>query len=177
MSTGFNRVKIIKKQLMFLSRDLLENINVDIERFNREYPENVEGNIELYVTITGTEDTPWAGMAFRGKLVYGTKYPTNAPGLTFIDYLYHPNVYSHGELCISILHDGYCEYNEEEQSLRWSPAHTVGTILLSMISLFSDPNCESPANCDANNSYKKNRTGMSTIIREKLEKGKNSSRR
>lgn len=158
MSTGFNRVKIIKKQIMFLARDLLENVVVDTDRFMREYPEdNHKNNIILYFEITGTEDTPWEGISFEGKIIYGENYPTNAPKIFFIDKLYHPNVYSQGELCISILHDGYCEYNEEDQALRWSPAHTIGTILKSVMTLFDEPNCDSPANCEAKNDYQHNK--------------------
>jgi len=32
---------------------------------------------------------------------------------------------------------------------RWLPVHTVETILLSVISMLSDPNYDSPANVDA----------------------------
>jgi ubiquitin-protein ligase len=168
MSIEFPRAKIIRKQIMFLERDLLENCTVDIEKFMEDYPEpNAQGDIILYFELIGTEDTPWAGIPFKGKIIYGSQYPTNAPEIRFIDALYHPNVYSSGSLCISILHDGYCEYDEEEQALRWSPAHTIGTILKSVMTLFDEPNCGSPANCEAKNDYQRNRDAMVNTIREK----------
>jgi ubiquitin-conjugating enzyme E2 G1 len=61
-----------------------------------------------------------------------------------------PVVYQNGEVCISILHPpeedstGY-----EAASERWSPVQTPATILLSVISMLSSPNDESPANIEA----------------------------
>lgn len=156
MNIGFNRVKIIKKQLNFIDRDTLENITVDSELFKISYPENISGDIKLYFTITGTDGTPWEGLVFKGILTYGMNYPTSAPTLRFITKLYHPNVFPSGELCISILHDGIDQYGSEDISLRWSPAHTINTILKSTQTLFNDPNCDSPANCSAKINYQNN---------------------
>jgi hypothetical protein len=41
------------------------------------------------------------------------------------------------------------EYGYEKASERWTPIHTVETILISVISMLSDPNDESPANLEA----------------------------
>jgi hypothetical protein len=55
-----------------------------------------------------------------------------------------------GVVCISILHEpGDDKYGYETASERWLPVHTVETILVSVISMISDPNDESPANVDA----------------------------
>ena len=59
-------------------------------------------------------------------------------------------VHKDGEVCISILHEpGEDKYGYEKAEERWLPVHTVETILLSVISMISDPNDESPANVDA----------------------------
>ena len=59
-------------------------------------------------------------------------------------------VHKDGEVCISILHEpGEDKYGYEKASERWLPIHTVETILMSVISMISDPNDESPANVDA----------------------------
>ena len=59
-------------------------------------------------------------------------------------------VHKDGEVCISILHEpGEDKYGYEHASERWLPVHTVETILMSVISMISDPNDESPANVDA----------------------------
>jgi len=55
-----------------------------------------------------------------------------------------------GEVCISILHEpGEDKYGYERPEERWLPVHTVETIMISVISLLTDPNDESPANIDA----------------------------
>lgn len=57
---------------------------------------------------------------------------------------------SSGDVCISILHEpGEDKYGYERPEERWLPVHTVETILVSVISMLSDPNDESPANIDA----------------------------
>ena len=59
-------------------------------------------------------------------------------------------VYENGEVCISILHPPEDDkYGYESASERWSPVQTPETILLSVISMLSSPNDESPANLDA----------------------------
>ena len=59
-------------------------------------------------------------------------------------------VYPSGEVCISILHPPtHDPYGYEHASERWSPVQTPETILLSVISMLSSPNDESPANVEA----------------------------
>jgi ubiquitin-conjugating enzyme E2 G1 len=59
-------------------------------------------------------------------------------------------VYTNGDVCISILHPpGEDNTGYESAAERWSPVQTPATILLSVISMLSSPNDESPANIDA----------------------------
>jgi ubiquitin-conjugating enzyme E2 R len=59
-------------------------------------------------------------------------------------------VYPDGRVCISILHPpGDDEMSGELAQERWLPTQTVGTILLSVISMLNDPNTSSAANIDA----------------------------
>ena len=59
-------------------------------------------------------------------------------------------VHENGEVCISILHEpGEDKFGYETASERWLPIHTVESILISVISMITDPNDESPANVDA----------------------------
>eukprot|EP00923_Selenidium_pygospionis_P012762 GHVN01021828.1.p1 GENE.GHVN01021828.1~~GHVN01021828.1.p1 ORF type:complete len:107 (-),score=18.19 GHVN01021828.1:525-845(-) len=72
---------------------------------------------------------------------------------SFITSLTHPprSVYSNGVVCISSLHPpGTDSLNEQETAEeRWRPILGVESVLVSVISLLSDPNQESPANIDA----------------------------
>ena len=55
-----------------------------------------------------------------------------------------------GNVCISILHDpGDDKWGYETAAERWLPIHTVETIIVSVISMLTEPNDESPANVDA----------------------------
>jgi len=59
-------------------------------------------------------------------------------------------VYTDRLVCISILHPPGDDPNSYElESKWWTPVQTVETILLSIISMLSSPNDESPANIDA----------------------------
>lgn len=59
-------------------------------------------------------------------------------------------VYPSGDVCISILHPPEDDkYGYESAAERWSPVQTPETILLSVISMLSDLNDQSPANIEA----------------------------
>lgn len=73
--------------------------------------------------------------------------------------MWHPNIYTDGRVCISILHPpGEDQYGYEESGERWLPVHTVESILISVISLLSSetPNLDSPANVDAAKEVREN---------------------
>ena len=100
-------------------------------------------------------------MAFKTPIFHpnGTK-AFLTPSLP-IAHTYSSIVYSSGEVCISILHrpeDDETGY--ELASERWSPVQTPETILLSVISMLSSPNDESPANIEAANLWRTDNTAF-----------------
>jgi len=100
--------------------------------------------------IIGPPDTLYEGGFFKARMSFPKDYPLMPPKLRFISEMWHPNVYPDGEVCISILHPpGEDKYGYEDAGERWMPVHTVETILLSVISMLSTPNDESPANIEA----------------------------
>ena len=68
--------------------------------------------------------------------------------------MYHPNVYADGNLCLDLLQD------------QWSPCHTICTLLTSIQSLLTDPNCTSPANPEAAQLYLKDRPAYNKRVRK-----------
>ncbi|CAL5404555.1 unnamed protein product [Camellia sinensis] len=113
-----------------------------------------ESNLfEWSVTIIGPPDT---------------LYP---PTVRFTSDVWHPNVYPDGKVCISILHPPGDDPNGYElASERWMPVHTVQlgpdlmakssrveSIVLSIISMLSSPNDESPANVEAAKEWRERR--------------------
>lgn len=111
--------------------------------------------------IVGPPDTFYEGGLFKAHLYFPKEYPQRPPKMRFISEFWHPNVHKDGEVCISILHEpGEDKYGYEKASERWLPIHTVETILMSVISMISDPNDESPANVDAAKDWREDYHGV-----------------
>lgn len=98
-------------------------------------------------------------------MTFPQSYPINPPKLKFITPIFHPNVYENGEVCISILHEGEDQYGYEAASERWSPVQTPETILLSVISMLSSPNDESPANIEAGKLWREDKKEFKKKVR------------
>ncbi|KAA6400424.1 MAG: putative Ubiquitin-conjugating enzyme E2 [Streblomastix strix] len=113
-------------------------------------PVNPKNIYEWEAFIRGPEATPYQKGTFRALLSFPKEYPMSPPKMRFTTPLFHPNVFPDGRVCISILHPpgddptGYENANE-----RWSPVQSIEKILLSVLSMIAEPNCESPANVDA----------------------------
>lgn len=103
------------------------------------------------VMLVGPPDTLYEGGFFKAKLKFPNDFPNMPPKMIFESEMWHPNVFKNGEVCISILHPpGEDDMNSQESAdERWRPILGVEAILMSVISMLSDPNDESPANIDA----------------------------
>jgi len=120
-----------------------------VEGFACELPDD-SNLFDWKIYLEGPKETMYAGGVFQLAMTFPTEYPMAPPELRFISDFWHPNVYPDGKVCISILHPpGEDEMSGELPEERWLPTQTVPTILLSVISLLSDPNFSSPANVDA----------------------------
>lgn len=135
----------------------LINIKKDIDYFYSVEP-NLNNFFEWNFIIIGPPDTMYEFGIFKGKIIFPKEYPDRPPKVYFISDILHPNVYKeNGLVCISILHEGEDSWGYEHLSERWKPNHGVNSIMVSIISLFSDPNFESPANVDASVLWKDNK--------------------
>jgi ubiquitin-conjugating enzyme E2 G1 len=98
-------------------------------------------------------------------------YPNKPPAVKFVSDMWHPNVYADGRVCISILHSpGDDPMGYEQASERWSPVQTVETIMLSIISMLSSPNDESPANIDAAKQFREDFPGFRKRVAQCVRK-------
>lgn len=90
---------------------------------------------------------------------FSPEYPYQPPTFKFQTKLIcHPNVYTDGNLCISILHrPGDDEQSGELASERWNVLHGVESVLRSVLLLLDDPEINSPANVDASVLYRDQR--------------------
>ena len=82
--------------------------------------------------IIGPPDSPYAGGIFNLSIEFPEDYPFRAPHVRFLTKVYHPNINSHGAICLDILKD------------KWSPALSISKVLLSIESLLTDPNPDDP---------------------------------
>ncbi|XP_033243586.1 ubiquitin-conjugating enzyme E2 D4-like [Drosophila miranda] len=116
--------------------------------------ELVDGSIYTWsAVILGPSNTPYEGGHFSLEIRFPLSYPFKPPMLTFRTKVYHCNI-DNGNICVDIL------------SSAWSPSLTVEKILLSIQSLLSDPNCDSPLNSAAAVMYKKDREQYDRLARE-----------
>ncbi|UNI18679.1 E2 ubiquitin-conjugating enzyme [Purpureocillium takamizusanense] len=104
-------------------------------------------------------DSVWHGAYLRADMKFSNEYPYQPPTFRFLTKnIIHPNVYSDGNLCISILHrPGDDEQSGELASERWNVLHGVESVLRSVLLLMDDPEINSAANVDASVLYRDNR--------------------
>uniref|UniRef100_A0A7S3FT38 UBC core domain-containing protein n=1 Tax=Strombidium rassoulzadegani TaxID=1082188 RepID=A0A7S3FT38_9SPIT len=109
--------------------------------------------------IFGPEDTIWEGGVFKLKIKFPPNYPVEPPKVKFLTQMFHPNIYSSGEICLDIL-----------EKDKWSSLYNPVSLLQSLQSLLTDPNCTSPANKEASGLYQADRVKYLKKVRECIEK-------
>ena len=130
-------LKRIQKELIDLTRDPLTDCSAG--------PNNESDQFRWEATITGPEDSPYAGGIFFLQIHFPPDYPFKPPTVKFTTRVYHPNINSDGNICLDILKN------------QWSPSLTIGKVLLSIRSLLMDPNAEETVTPEIANVYKTNR--------------------
>lgn len=124
------------------------------------FGKNKNDNFILDFILFGPNDTPFEGGIFEGKIELDINYPDKAPNVRFngskyVPILFHPNIYTKGKVCISILHEGRDSTDYESSEMRWRGAiNGINGILMSIYLMLNDPNFESPANIDAGNEWR-----------------------
>lgn len=88
-------------------------------------------------TVEGPKDSVYEGLRYKLRLEFPAGYPYQSPTVKFITPCFHPNVDTHGNICLDILKE------------KWSALYEVRTILLSIQSLLGEPNNASPLNSHA----------------------------
>ncbi|KAG0639877.1 ubiquitin-conjugating enzyme/RWD-like protein [Tuber brumale] len=150
MSAPLASAKLLHRQLKEMQTDKdLASISAGL----------VNDNIyEWEVILMISDDCKfYGGGFFRARLVFPHTYPHDPPTMTFETPIWHPNIYPNGSVCISILHPpGEDQYGYESASERWLPVRTPESILISVISMLSSPNDESPANLEAAKQWREN---------------------
>ena len=74
-------------------------------------------------TIQGPTDTPFEGGTFFLNIKFTNDYPFKPPQCKFETKVYHPNIHHGGTICLDII---------DPAKNMWSPALTIGKVLLSI---------------------------------------------
>ena len=107
-------------------------------------------NIEIF--FLGPNESPYEEIINTINIIIPKEYPGKAPHMTFKNKIYHPNISQEGHICLDILKD------------KWSPVYTIRTVILSIISLLSDPNPDSPLNGQAAQLYKESKKKYNKMV-------------
>ena len=97
----------------------------------------------MEICFLGPKETPYEEIVNNISIQIPKEYPHKAPNMRFINRIFHPNISTDGTICLDILKDN------------WRPIYTLRTTLMSIISLLSDPNPDSPLNGEAARMYEK----------------------
>ena len=104
--------------------------------------------------LFGPSDSPFQGGIFKVNIQFPVDYPFKPPRVVFTTKIYHPNINGNGVICLDILKQ------------QWSPALTISKVLLSILSLLTDPNPKDPLVPDIAKQYVDNRAAYEATARE-----------
>ena len=144
----------------------LSRINKELRNITKNLPDNCSAHPILDGTdiyewqghITGPSDTPYAGGNFFLNIHLPKEYPMRPPKVTLQTRIYHCNIDQHGGISLDILSD------------QWSPALSIATILISIMSLLSEPNPDNPLVPEISRIYKVDKVQHDQRAKEWTEK-------
>lgn len=131
-------LKRINRELKDLLSDPVENVSAGPKKDSDVYAWDA--------TILGPPDSPYQGGIFKLDIKFPADYPFKPPKVNFITQIYHPNINNSGSICLDIL------------NTQWSPALTIGKVLISIGSLLTDPNPDDPLAGDVARVYKNDKS-------------------
>ena len=107
--------------------------------------------------VKGPEGTPYEGGDFIIDMKFPFDYPLKPPQCNFETKIYHPNVGSHGEICLDIL------------SKSWTPIENATKVLLSLYYLLSTPDPDDSLSAEIAAQYKDDRAAFTQKAKEWTE--------
>jgi ubiquitin-conjugating enzyme E2 I len=124
---------------------------------------NADGSCNLMeweCGVPGRAGTDWESGVYVVKITFTEEYPSKPPSCRFTPAIFHPNIFSSGQVCLSIL--------KEEKG--WRPAITIKQVLMGLQDLLDNPEPRDPANGNAAQLMQKNPTEYKRQIRAQAAK-------
>ena len=146
-------LKRIQKELSEIQKDPPPNCSAG--------PVDEENMFVWQAFMVGPPDTPYEGGFFTLDITFPQDYPMKPPSVKFKTPIYHCNVYPSKSICLDILQN------------KWTPALTIGKVLLSISTMLQDPNPDDPANSAASTLYKSNRAAHDAEAKKQTEEHAN----
>ncbi|KAI3382453.1 hypothetical protein SNEBB_006693 [Seison nebaliae] len=107
--------------------------------------------------IYGPKGTSFENGVYELQMQFSENYPDIPPHVTFITPIFHPNIYTNGDICLDVLQN------------RWVSSYDIIAILASLQSLLDEPNPLSPANVKAAHYYMHDRLAYEREVRRNVE--------
>ena len=115
-----------------------------------------ESNLyNVKILIVGNHNTPYEKCFFTFDINFPTTYPFDPPKVEFLtkyrNFRFHPNLYSNGKVCLSVLNTWH--------GPKWSPCNNLQTVLIILKSLFTkypieyEPGYENNTNSQLSKAY------------------------
>merc|ERR1712183_490134 len=130
-------IQRLSKEIIALKRLKERDQNMLFEA----YPIDDNMLLEWEAIIEGPENSPYEKGKWKLSMSFPERYPMEAPQLRFETPIAHPNVGEDGDICLDILDS------------EWTPGMKIEKVLLSLISLLTDPNPDSPMREDLASLY------------------------
>lgn len=122
-----------------MSELTIQRLNEERKRWRKDHPVNFYARpllspdnslnmLKWEAGIPGPHGTEWDGGVFKVNLEFKNDYPVTAPIVRFTPPIFHPNVFTNGAVCLSIL------------NADWKPGMTIKELLLGIQFLLNNPN-------------------------------------
>merc|ERR1712093_61053 len=129
--------KRLGKELKEVATESAEGLRIGLKKSDNMY--------EWYAQVEGPEDSVYEGGIFDIDISIPSDYPFKPPRVAFRTKIYHMNINSQGGICLDILKN------------TWSPALSIHKVVLSILSLLTDPNPSDPLVPDIAQTFRLNK--------------------
>ena len=110
--------------------------------------------------MRGPKKTPYDGYMFKFEITYPENYPESAPTVTCKSNIYHMNISSSGDVCVTSI----------KEKNGWANAGDISTVLLSIFVILGKPNTKSPYRSALAELYKNDQKKYEENAREECKK-------